>query len=161
MCPFLNGLIYPIGKSGSNAIRNAVPNKQYETPVCIVFPVHTGKKIIGMPKPCYRQNSNRILSESKISYLPIRTAVYDSKNAPPMTIVFTGAIGGAFLIIVARFCAFGCGTGVRTHPFSAAVDFEFFGGRGPFRKLAEAITLYFPTKSANPWPSLLQKARNY
>ena len=152
MCPFLNGLIYPIGKSGSNAIRNAAPNKQYKTPVCIEFPVHTGKKIIGMPKPCYRQNSNRILSESKISCLPIRTAVYDSKNAPPMTIVFTGAIGGAFLIFVARFCAYGCGTGVRTHPFSAAVDFEFFGGRGPFRKLTEATTLYFPTKTANPWP---------
>ena len=38
------------------SIRNAVPNKQYKTPVCIEFPVHTGKKIIGMPKPCYRQN---------------------------------------------------------------------------------------------------------
>ena len=32
-------------------------------------------------------------------------------------------------------------------------EYEFFGERGPFRKLTEATTLYFPTKTANPWPT--------
>ena len=59
------------------------------------------------------------------------------------------------------FADFGAGGRTRTGTLSPAVDFEFFGGRGPFRKLTEATTLYFPTKSANLWSSPLQKTRNY